>query len=88
MKGCGLNKVCGLLVFVGGLNWGLVGAGMIFGSMHDMSWNLVHMLLGKWATVEAVVYVLVGIAALCKLWHCKCAKCAAACAACSAGAQA
>ncbi len=79
MKGCGVNKVCGLLVFIGGINWGLVGAGMLFGSMHDMSWNLVHMLLGKWPMVEAIVYLVVGVAAICKIWHCKCATCTASC---------
>lgn len=77
MKGCQcvVGKICGLLVFVGGLNWGLVGAGMLFGSMHDMSWNLVNMLLGKWPMVEGIVYLIVGVAAIMALVGCKCAKC-------------
>lgn len=43
------------LVAVGGLNWGLVGA-------FDL--NVVNQLLGGAPTVEKIVYVLVGVAAL------------------------
>ena len=75
---CMPAKVSGLLVFVGGLNWGLVGLGMFFGG----NWNLVTMLLGSWPKVEALVYVLVGVAAVMMLFGCKCAKCKA----CMAGA--
>jgi uncharacterized membrane protein YuzA (DUF378 family) len=74
---CGVSKIADLLVFIGGLNWGLVGAGMLFGAMHDMSWNVVHMLLGSWPMVEGVVYLLVGIAAIAALVGCKCGKCKA-----------
>lgn len=49
-----------LLVVVGGINWGLVGIGHFAGS----NLNLVNMLLGAWPAVEAVVYILVGLAAL------------------------
>ena len=49
-----------ILVFVGGLNWGLVGLGMFL----DMNLNVVNMLLGAWPLVEAIVYLLVGIAAI------------------------
>ena len=69
--GCGLAKLAKVLVIVGGLNWGLVGLGMLMGS----SWNLVHMLLGSWPTVEAIVYLLVGIAAVVKLFGCPCKSC-------------
>ena len=68
---CMPAKVGGLLVFVGGLNWGLVGLGMFFGG----NWNLVTMLLGSWPKLEALVYVLVGVAAVMTLFGCKCAKC-------------
>ncbi len=74
MKGCGMHKLSGALVFIGGLNWGLVGIGMLMGS----DWNVVHMILGSWPTVEAIVYVVVGIAAIMMLVGCKCAKCKAA----------
>jgi uncharacterized protein len=44
-----------LLLFAGGLNWGLVGL---------FNFNLVHALLGSWAVLEMLVYVLVGLATL------------------------
>lgn len=49
-----------VLVIVGGLNWGLVGLGGFMGS----NWNVVEMLLGSVPTVENLVYVLVGVAAV------------------------
>jgi hypothetical protein len=57
--------IVGILVIVGALNWGLVGLGWLVGSGAD--WNVVHMLLGKWIKVEAIVYVLVGLAGVYKL---------------------
>lgn len=49
-----------LLVIIGGLNWGLVGLGGFMGS----DWNVVHMILGSWPSIEWLVYVLVGVGAL------------------------
>ncbi len=49
-----------LLLVIGGLNWGLIGLGGFLGK--DL--NVVHMLLGTWPTVEWIVYILVGVAAL------------------------
>ncbi|MEK9200388.1 MAG: DUF378 domain-containing protein [Patescibacteria group bacterium] len=46
------------LVWVGALNWGLVG---LFG------YNLVGSLLGAWPMLERVVYVLVGVSAVFEL---------------------
>ena len=43
-----------ILLVVGGLNWGLTALG----------WNVVNMILGSWPTVETVVYILVGLAAV------------------------
>mgnify|MGYP001617434872 CR=1 FL=1 len=60
---CNHKPLCflmGLLLFVGGLNWGLVGLGSFLGT--DL--NVVHMLLGAWAWLENAVYLLVGLAAL------------------------
>ncbi len=71
---CGMAKLSGLLVVIGGLNWGLVGLGMLFGGA---SWNVVHMVLGNWPMVEGIVYLLVGIATVMSLFGCKCAKCKA-----------
>lgn len=49
------------LVLIGGINWGLVGLGMLLGK--DL--NVVHLILGGLPVwVEAVVYLLVGLMAL------------------------
>ncbi|MCL5003889.1 MAG: DUF378 domain-containing protein [Patescibacteria group bacterium] len=50
-----LHMVAFVLVIVGALNWGLVGL---------FNFNLVMALLGTWPTVEALVYILVGLSAL------------------------
>jgi uncharacterized membrane protein YuzA (DUF378 family) len=55
--------VCVLLI-IGALNWGLVGLGWL---VSGANWNVVNLLLGKWQTVESIVYVLVGLAGLYKL---------------------
>ena len=59
----GLHSIAFILVVIGGLNWGLVGLGNLLGNTAD-SWNVVRMLLGQWATVEGIVYVLVGLSAI------------------------
>lgn len=56
------------LVIIGALNWGLVGLGDFLGQ----NLNVVNLLLGSMPMVESVVYVLVGLAAVCKL---TCKKC-------------
>ncbi|MCE9549192.1 DUF378 domain-containing protein [Candidatus Nomurabacteria bacterium] len=81
--GCTVSKVTKWLLVVGGLNWGLVGLGMLFGGMAD--WNVVKMLLGSMPMLEGVVYLLVGISAVMSLFHCKCKKCMAACGSCDSG---
>ncbi len=59
---CGtLSSVSWTLVLIGALNWGLVGLGSL---VSGSDWNLVHMLLGQWSTVESVVYLLVGAGAV------------------------
>ena len=50
-----------VLTVVGGINWGLVGLGMLIGGKNL---NLVNLLFGNWPTLEAVVYLLVGLSAL------------------------
>jgi len=78
-KGCCTTAMVGkILLIVGGINWGLVGVGMLM----SKDWNVVNMLLGAWPMVEAIVYVLVGVAAVMKLIGCKCKKCMAGCASC------
>ena len=59
-----LDWISLLLVIVGALNWGLVGLGMWFGG----NWNLVNLILGGLPTIEALVYVLVGLAGLYELY--------------------
>lgn len=74
--GCMVSKVTEILVIVGALNWGLAGVGMLM----DTNLNVVNMLLGKSPAIEAIVYVLVGIAGIVEIFGCKCAKCKACCA--------
>lgn len=71
--GCGMSSVTNVLLIVGGLNWGLVGVGMLMSN--DL--NVVKMLLGSWPVVEAIVYVVVGIAAILHIFGCPCGKCKA-----------
>lgn len=80
-KSCCTPAMIGkILLIVGGLNWGLVGVGMFMNT--DL--NVVHMLLGFSPLVEGVVYVLVGVAAVMKIFGCKCKKCmGGACANCT-----
>ena len=58
-----LKKVSWWLMVIGSINWLLVGAGMLVGG----DWNVVHMLLSSMPWLEAIVYVLVGLAAAYKL---------------------
>lgn len=60
-----LEMVGMLLVMVGAVNWGLVGLGMLMGGT---DWNVVHMLLGSVPTLEALVYVLVGLSGAWMVW--------------------
>jgi uncharacterized membrane protein YuzA (DUF378 family) len=61
MKNKGLFcKIIMILLIVGGLNMGLVGLGTLIGS--DL--NVINALLGSSPTLEAIVYLLVGLAAL------------------------
>jgi uncharacterized membrane protein YuzA (DUF378 family) len=55
-----LHMVSFILAMVGALNWGLVGIGGFLGS----DWNVVHMILGSWPSVEWLVYILVGLSAV------------------------
>ena len=77
---CVVAMIAKILVIVGGLNWGLVGVGMLMGK--GMDWNLVHMIFSSWSMVEAIVYVVVGLAAIMKIFGCKCKKCMGSCSSC------
>jgi uncharacterized membrane protein YuzA (DUF378 family) len=67
-------------MWIGALNWGLVGVGELFGS----NWNVVDLLLGGVPTIESIVYILVGLSALYACSGCK--DCKKGCDACEAGA--
>ena len=56
----GLHMITFLLTIIGGLNWGLIGIGGLMGS----DWNVVHMIVGSVPTLEAIVYILVGLSAV------------------------
>jgi hypothetical protein len=59
-----MKKLSKILLIVGGLNWGFVGIGNFVGS----NWNIVNIIVGSWPTIESLVYVLVGAAAVYKLY--------------------
>ncbi len=74
-----LHMIACILLWVGGLNWGLVGLSIVING--TVGWNVVTWIAGYigGAPVEGVIYVLVGISALWLLVthrkHCK--ECAA-----------
>ena len=68
-----MSMIAKILVIIGGINWGLIGLGMLLNSM--TSWNVVNMLLSSMPAIEAIVYILVGISAVMLIFGCKCAKC-------------
>jgi uncharacterized membrane protein YuzA (DUF378 family) len=61
-----------ILVIIGGVNWGLIGLGMLFG---NMNWNVVHLIFGFSSILEGIIYLLVGISAVMMVFGCKCKKC-------------
>ncbi len=54
-----LNLITLILVIIGGLNWGLVGA---------INFDLVAMLFGDSSVLSRLVYVVVGLSALWQLY--------------------
>lgn len=73
--GCVVARLIKLFLIIGGINWGLVGIGMLMGS----DWNVVHMVFSAMPTLEAIIYVLVGLAAVMKIFGCRCKKCMSGC---------
>ncbi len=71
---CTLHMVAKILVIVGGVNWGLVGLGMLM-SYSISSWNVVHIIFGSMPALEGIIYVLVGVAAVMMIFRGKCKKC-------------
>ncbi len=68
-KMCGGHKISAVLLFIGGINWGLIGA---------FNYDLVGTILGGYPSVLRIVYVLVGLSALMMLMTGKCKMCMAA----------
>ena len=78
---CTPSLIGKILLIIGGINWGLVGVGMLAGGN---DWNVIHIVFESMPTVEGIIYVLVGIAAIMKIFHCRCKKCMSACGSCGA----
>jgi uncharacterized membrane protein YuzA (DUF378 family) len=74
-----MNKAAWWLMWIGALNWGLVGVGGFFGS----NWNVVNLLFGGIPTLEFIVYLLVGLAAVYSV--CMCSDCGKSCKDCKSG---
>ena len=75
-----------ILLIVGGINWFLVGVALLMGNGDN--WNVINLLLSPISNtghLEGLVYVLVGIAAIMKIFGCKCKKCTAGCDSCESG---
>lgn len=70
-KGCSPSTIAFYLVIAGAINWGLVGLGHFFGG----NWNLVNLIFGSMPTIEAVVYILVGVAGIVTCTGCPCPTC-------------
>ena len=70
---CAGNMIAKILVIIGGINWGLVGLGMLLGSLSN--WNIVNMILGFSPLIEGIVYVVVGVSAIMMIFGCHCGKC-------------
>src|SRR3989338_3093200 len=70
-KKCLSAKITWDLLFIGGLNWGLVGLGAFFGK----NFNVVNMIFGGAPTLEWIIYILVGIAAVVWIFPCRCKTC-------------
>lgn len=60
-----IDWIAVVLVIVGAVNWGLVGLAGLIG---QGNWNIVNLLLGSIPIAENIVYLLVGIAGLWKIY--------------------
>lgn len=67
-----IRQISYWLLVIGGLNWGLVGLGLLLGGAN---WDVVNLLLGGIPYLAEVVYVLVGAAAIVSVVSGGCRKC-------------
>ncbi|MBW2982127.1 DUF378 domain-containing protein [Candidatus Woesearchaeota archaeon] len=56
-----VDWIAAVLLIIGGLNWGLVGI--------NRGWDLVNLIFGSISWLASIVYILVGIAALYKIYQ-------------------
>ena len=63
---CSVHCFAWWLLWVGGINWGLVGL---------FKWNLVEVLFGAWPWLVSLIYILVGISAVALLMKKSCKMC-------------
>ncbi|HAS80831.1 TPA: hypothetical protein DD445_02895 [Candidatus Nomurabacteria bacterium] len=68
-----MSAIVKVLVLIGGINWGLVGLGMLLGATGG--WNVVNIALGSMPILEAIIYTIVGVASIMIIFDCKCEKC-------------
>ncbi len=55
-----ISLIAWILVIIGGINWGLVGA---------FEWNLVNLIFGSIEWLERIVYILVGLSAILMIFN-------------------
>ena len=59
-------KYQNILVLIGGVNWGLIGIGLLVGAEFN-DFNVINLIVGQWPAVEAIIYLIVGISAVCMI---------------------
>jgi uncharacterized membrane protein YuzA (DUF378 family) len=64
VRASSLDWVSLALVVIGAINWGIVGIGMFL----NANWNVVNLVFGAFPTLEAAIYMFVGIAGLYELY--------------------
>ncbi len=61
------SEVTHMLIMIGSLNWGLIGAGRL---VAGADWNVLHMVFGAAPMFETSLYLIIGLAALYKVAGC------------------
>lgn len=62
-----LNVISAIIMWIGGINYGLVGVA---------DFNLVAAIFGNMPVLMRIIYILFGLATVHQIWHCKsCKKC-------------
>jgi hypothetical protein len=62
-----LNVLSAIILWIGGINWGLIGVA---------NFNLVGAIFGDMIVVMRIIYILFGLATVHQIFHCRsCKKC-------------